>query len=158
MYVKEVEYTDFAGIKRKERHYFNLTESEVLKMEYGEDKSLAQTIKDMMDANDQPAIMRKFDEIISVAYGVRSDDGREFMKSPELTNKFMHSAAYNEIFIQMATDAKEVAAFVNAVIPDMKRVIDAAEKNQEENERYLQEVMSKQNAKPGQAPVVVDMK
>lgn len=157
MYIKEVEYTDFSGIKRKERYYFHLSESEVLKLEYSTDKSLGQTIKDMLDSNDQPAIMRKFDELIALAYGVRSDDGKEFMKSEELTNKFMHSAAYNEIFIEMATDARQVAAFVNAVIPDMKGVIERAEKNQDINMKYLEDLEKAQMAAPGKAPVVVDM-
>ena len=157
MYIKEVEYTDFSGTKRKERFYFHLSESEVLKLEYSTDKSLGQVIKDMLDSNDQPAIMRKFDEIIALAYGIRSADGREFMKSEELTNKFMHSAAYNEIFIEMATDARQVAAFVNAVIPDMKNVIDRAEKNQEINQKYLADLEKAQTAAPGKAPVVVDM-
>lgn len=169
MYAKTVTYVDFKGTKRTETFYFNLSKSEVLKMEYGANESLAERIKRMMDSNNQPEIMRLFDSIMFQAYGERSEDGREFIKSEEISNKFMHSAAYDAIYVELATDARATAEFINHVIPDMQDVIDKAVANQQSNQDYYNKMLEKQakaeqitNAtiqpKPGNAPVVVDMK
>ncbi|MCC8097999.1 MAG: hypothetical protein LIO44_05490, partial [Eubacterium sp.] len=56
-------------------------------------------------------------EIILKAYGEKSDDGRRYIKSDELSETFSQTNAYSELFIELSTDAEAAAAFVNGIIP-----------------------------------------
>lgn len=61
--------------------------------------------------------MDLFKEIIHKSYGVKSPDGRRFMKSPEILEDFLQTEAYSELFVKLATDADEATAFVNGIVP-----------------------------------------
>lgn len=50
------------------------------------------------------------------AYGVKSEDGRRFMKSEEISRSFMESPAYEILFEELVTNDKAAADFVNAVM------------------------------------------
>ena len=42
--------------------------------------------------------MEFFEDLIKKAYGVKSEDGRRFMKSEEISRSFMESPAYEILF------------------------------------------------------------
>ena len=56
-------------------------------------------------------------EIVLKAYGVKSNDGRRFMKSEELTREFSETEAYVNLFMELATDEKAAIAFAEGVMP-----------------------------------------
>ena len=58
-----------------------------------------------------------FKEIILASYGVRSEDGKRFMKSEKAKEEFESSEAFVELFMELATDEKAAADFVNGLIP-----------------------------------------
>ena len=61
-------------------------------------------------------IMEFFEDLITKAYGVKSEDGRRFMKSEEISRSFMESPAYEVLFEELVTNDKAAADFVNAVM------------------------------------------
>lgn len=118
MLKKTIKYTNFNGEAKERDCYFNLTESECAELEASEDNSLSKKMEIVAkDTEDKEATVRIFKEIILKAYGERSADGETFMKSPEIRNKFECSAAFNALFMELATDADKMADFVNRVIP-----------------------------------------
>ena len=52
-----------------------------------------------------------------MAYGVKSDDGKRFIKNERLREEFASSEAYSVLFMEIVTDADAAAKFINAVIP-----------------------------------------
>ena len=56
-------------------------------------------------------------ELILKAYGVKSPDGRRFIKSQELSDEFAQTEAYSELFMELAQDAEKAAEFVNGIVP-----------------------------------------
>jgi hypothetical protein len=53
-----------------------------------------------------------------MAYGIRSDDGRRFMKSEQISKEFSETGAYDEIFMWLITGGdKAVAEFINGIVP-----------------------------------------
>ena len=112
-------YTDFNGIERTEDFYFNLTKTELTKMELTTAGGLAERIQKIVAAQDAPAIMEVFEDLILKAYGVKSPDGKRFEKSKELSAQFAQTAAYDQLFMKLATDADAAAKFVNGIVPDM---------------------------------------
>lgn len=75
------------------------------------------TIKRIVAANNEPEIIKYFKDLVLKAYGEKSADGRRFMKSPEISRAFAETEAYSVLFMELATDAKAAAEFVNGLLP-----------------------------------------
>ena len=117
MIKKTMTYTDFNGVERTEDFYFNLTKAEVLKMEMGVKGGLAEQIKRIVDTKDQPAIIEVFEDLIQKAYGVKTPDGRGFLKRPEDLESFISTQAYSDLYMELATDDVKAAEFINGIVP-----------------------------------------
>ena len=117
MYAVTKTYKDFNGVERTETKLFNLTETEVMEMELGTAGGVAEMLQRIVDAKDQPTIIKFFKEFILKAYGEKSADGKRFVKSKELAEAFSQTEAYSELFMELATDADAAAKFVNGITP-----------------------------------------
>lgn len=117
MLKKTITYTDYNGVERKEDFYFNLTKAEITEMELGTTGGLAEMIQRVVDAQDGPTIMKIFKELILKAYGEKSQDGKRFIKSEEISDAFTQTEAYSILFMELATDAEAAANFVNGIVP-----------------------------------------
>lgn len=117
MLKKTIEYTDYNGEVRKEDFYFNLTKAEVTEMELSKKGGLTEYINRIVASKDSPSIIAIFKEIISKAYGVKSLDGKRFIKNEEVLNEFIQTEAYSELFMELAFDADKAAAFINGIVP-----------------------------------------
>jgi hypothetical protein len=123
--IKEtITYTDYNGVERKEDFYFNLTKAEIMEMEMSTQGGLAELIQRIVAAQDQPAIIKIFKDLIIKAYGVKSPDGKRFIKNAEVVDEFVQTEAFSQLFMKLATDADAAAKFVNGVVPaDMAKQI-----------------------------------
>jgi hypothetical protein len=117
MIKKTITYTDYNGTERKEDFYFNLTKAEVMEMEMSTKGGLAEMINRIIAAQDQPAIIKIFKDLIVKAYGVKSADGKRFMKSQEIIDEFVQTEAFSQLFMELATDADAAGKFVNGIVP-----------------------------------------
>ena len=117
MLKKTITYTDYNGTERTEDFYFNLTKAEVMEMEMSTTGGLAEMIKRLVAEQDQPAIIKIFKELVLKAHGVKSPDGKRFMKSDEIRESFEQTEAYSILFMELATDADAAAKFVNGILP-----------------------------------------
>lgn len=116
--IKEtITYTDYNGVERKEDFYFNLTKAEIMEMEMSTKGGLAEMIQRIVAAQDQPAIIKIFKELIIKAYGVKSPDGKRFIKNAEVVDEFVQTEAFSQMFMKLATDADAAAKFVNGIVP-----------------------------------------
>lgn len=117
MLKKTITYTDYNGVERKEDFYFNLSKAEVMEMELSTTGGLAEMIKRIVAAQDQPAIIKVFKDLILKAYGEKSPDGKRFIKSPELSDAFAQTEAYSILFMELATNDEAAAKFINGIVP-----------------------------------------
>lgn len=120
MYKKTMTYVDFDGNERTEDFYFNLTKAEIMEMEMGTTGGLSAMIQKIVDEQDQPKIIEMFKSLILKAYGVKSPDGKKFMKKVNgvpLAEEFEQTEAYSDLFMLLATDADAAADFVNNTVP-----------------------------------------
>lgn len=117
MFKKTIKYENFNGEEVTEDLYFNLTKAEVLKMELETPGGYAAKLKEMYLKKDIPLLMKYMDEIILDSYGIKSPDGRKFMKSAEIRADFEATNAYSELYMELLTDADKATAFINAVFP-----------------------------------------
>lgn len=119
MLKKTFTYTDYNGVERTEDHYFNLSKAELMEMELSTTGGLAEMINKIVAAQDAPAIVKIFKELVLKAYGQKSPDGRRFIKSKELADEFSQTEAYSQLFMELATNADAAAQFVNGIVPAM---------------------------------------
>lgn len=115
MVKKTITYKDYDGTQRTETFYFNLNRAELAKMQLSEKGGLAAKLTRITETNDVPALTKFFEELIERSYGVKSDDGRRFIKSRELYEEFEQTEAYSQLFMELAQDETKAAAFVNGV-------------------------------------------
>lgn len=117
MLKKTITYTDYNGSERTEDFYFNLSKAESMEMEMSTSGGLSEMIQRIIAAQDMPAIIKIFKDLILKAYGEKSADGKHFVKSEELSKAFSETTAYSELFMELATDADAAAKFVNGIMP-----------------------------------------
>ena len=117
MIKKTITYTDYNDNERTEDFYFNLNQAEVMELELSTSGGLANMITNIINAQDAPAIIKIFKELLLKAYGKKSPDGRRFEKSEALSNEFSQTEAYSKLFMELATDADKAAEFVNGIVP-----------------------------------------
>lgn len=122
MIVKNIEYEDYNGNKRKEDFYFDLSKSELMEMELSQEGGMSKKLELMSQTQNVPDMVKLLKEVILKSYGVKSDDGRRFIKSEQMADDFYHSAAYSELFYELCTDAEKTAAFINGIIPKLDNV------------------------------------
>lgn len=127
MLKKLIKYTDYNGTERQENFYFNLNKTELMEMETEVTGGMRQLLEDMMEKQDVPKIMKAFKTIILKAYGEKSPDGRRFYKSEELSTAFTQTEAYNVLYMELLSDAKKAAAFINALMPEDMRGTEEAD-------------------------------
>lgn len=134
MLKKNIKYTDYNGVERDENFYFNLSESEITRMNFTTEGGLEAFYTRIIAEQDMPRLYKYFEDIVQMSYGIKSLDGKTFDKSPEITRKFVQSPAYDKLIMELIRSADAAAAFCNAIIPQPSN--------------------SKPQVLPGQAPVV----
>lgn len=124
MLFKTITYTDYNGTERTEDFYFNLTEAEVMEMEMSTSGGLAEMINRIVAAQDAPSIIAVFKKLLLKAYGVKSPDGKRFIKSDALSEEFSQTEAYSQLFMELATNSDKASEFVNGIVPKPKKKVE----------------------------------
>ena len=117
MLKKTITYVDYEGNERKEDFYFNLTRAELTMMDLSIPGGINKKLQKISQEMDVPLIMETFKMFILDSYGKISDDGRRFIKSPELKKEFEQTEAYSQLFMEMCTDANAAADFLAGIVP-----------------------------------------
>lgn len=117
MLSKTITYTDYNGLERTEKFYFNLTEAEVAEMELTTEGGLSGMIEKIIETKDVPTLIKIFKDLILRSYGEKSADGRRFIKNDEMREAFTQTEAYSKLFMELAFDADKATEFVNGIAP-----------------------------------------
>lgn len=117
MLKKTITYTDYDGVERTEDFYFNFTEAELMEWQLVTNGGLTNYVQKIVDAKDQPRLITLFKELLLKAYGIKSEDGRRFIKSEKISEEFSQNPAYSILYMELVTDDKLAADFVNGIIP-----------------------------------------
>lgn len=132
MLKKTVTYTDYNGIERTEAFYFHYNEAEILDMEMSTEGGFAERIQKIIDAKDQVSLMQVIKKFVIDAYGVKSEDGKRFIKNDTVRTEFLESPAYSQIWMELVMDDEIAADFINNVIPSgMKEKLESLIKARE---------------------------
>lgn len=120
MFTKKITYTDFAGETRTETFQFNMSKAEVVEWQYSIKGGIHSLFEKIVNDNDQPALISMIKDLIRRSYGEKSLDGRKFEKKRNgvpLFDDFEATPAYEALFMELITDDKEAANFINGLMP-----------------------------------------
>lgn len=131
MIKKTISYTDYDGNERVENFYFNMSKPELIEWQASESGGLEKKIEKISQEQDIKKIIELMKEIIQKSYGIKSDDGKRFIKNQEILDEFIQSEAYSELFMELATNSDAASEFINGILP--KGLVEEAKKLQEEN-------------------------
>lgn len=117
MIKKTVTYKDFDGNERTEDFYFHLTEQELTEWELSVDGGLSGVLTRIINSKDNRKLVEIFKDLLIRSYGVKTPDGRGFVKNEDVLNDFKYTQAFSDIYMELATNDKAASEFVNGIIP-----------------------------------------
>lgn len=130
MIKRTINFTDFDGNKQEEVAYFNMTRTELLAYSFDLPDDLTEELKDpekvnfeevgarLIDKMGRAGIFNFVKDLVFRAYGMKSEDGRRFIKSEQLSTEFTQTLAYDEFIIDLFSgDGSKASEFINGLIP-----------------------------------------
>lgn len=117
MYKKLIVYKDYNGNERKEFFYFNLTKVELSKWEVDTSGGMREVLENIIKTQDRKGLVELFDDVIRRSYGEKSSDGKYFMKSEEILQRFISTEAYTTLFMELASNDTAASEFINGIMP-----------------------------------------
>jgi hypothetical protein len=137
MLKETIHFTDFNGDAQTTVEYFNLTKNEIIDLENSIEGGLANMMRRVEDNPTLGGILDLLKKLTHASYGLKSDDGKYFDKSPEITNRFIRSAFYDDFLFDLVdNDAAKGLAFIKGIIP--AQLLDAAERQLATNQASAQ--------------------
>lgn len=106
--------------KITEDWYFNLDVGEVAEMMMLEGEDLEVKLKQIGESQDKKQIFSFFKDMLTRSVGkqVKLDSGRVvFRKNNDIREEFFGGGAYSSFFMQLVTDEKLAADFINRIMP-----------------------------------------
>ena len=116
MLKKTITYTDYDGLERTEEFRFNLTKAELMDMELTTVGTFSKLMQKIIDEKDMVRLAKYFKELILKSYGVKSDDGKRFIKSQELSEAFSQTEAYSELYMELLSNSEYAVKFIQESI------------------------------------------
>ena len=113
MLKKTITYTDYDGNVRNEDFYFNLTKAELMEMDLAEAGGLEEMLTRIISLRDTAKIISVFKDIILKSVGIKSPDGRKFIKNQEIRDDFSQTEAFSDLYMEHDSNG-------NFVIPEGK--------------------------------------
>lgn len=135
MICKTIKYVDYFGDDREVKAYFHLNASELTDFLFdigGKTGNYEDAIRSIIESEDRQYVVNMIKQIILKSYGIRSDDGQEFLKEDPITcvqhyKKFMQSAAFEQLYTELYSDESVLSEFISGVLPaDMQKDVQKA--------------------------------
>ncbi len=117
MLKREITYEDFNGESATDIFYFNISKPELIEMDVEHEEGMGAWLKRVVATKDHKSLLKEFKELVLLAYGQKSDDGKRFVKSDQIREEFSQTAAYQELFMELATNDGAAAEFLIGALP-----------------------------------------
>lgn len=109
MLKQQVTYEDFDGNTQTETLYFNLNRMELISFQkrYGSE-NMENYINKLIEEKQIEPMYDLLNDFVLTAYGVKSEDGKRFIKNDEIREEFKQSLAYEALIEDFHDDSRKV--------------------------------------------------
>ena len=132
MFKDTITYTSYTDGKQKTKDfYFNLTKADIISISAALPGGIDGFLERLNDEPRAEDVIDVFEKIILKAYGKRTADNK-FIKSKELSEEFMASDAYSELFIKFINNENDyvdkfLAGTINVSMDEIKKLGESEE-------------------------------
>lgn len=145
MLKQTVTYENFDGQQVTEDLYFNITKTELAdQIDKADEIASLQTMLSgparELSVSEVKRILEVVKWLLKLSYGVRSDDGKRFIKGEHIWTEFTQTAAYDAFLFSLFSQPEKAVQFMVGVVPSdlrgdveretMKRMNDFKEQGQ----------------------------
>jgi hypothetical protein len=116
MIKEKITYQDFLGEERTEEFHFNLSTAELTELQFA-NGGFQEYLTRIVESKDIAEILKAFKNLLRMAYGTKTADGRGFIKREEDWLAFISSEAYSILLMKLLADPEWAANFFNAMVP-----------------------------------------
>ena len=118
MFIDTIEYEDFNGNAQKQEVFFNLSKMEALELEAAYPNGYSEMLSEVAERENMIEILNAFKDIVKLAYGIKSEDGKRFIKSEEAFKEFEESPVYDEFMMKLMTEEDYALDFILGTLPN----------------------------------------
>jgi hypothetical protein len=122
MIIKTLTFKNFLGEQETSDFYFNMSEGELTLMQVRAIDQKHESFTDKLDKIAKglqgAALADVIEELVLKSYGVKSTDGKLFVKNPQILESFTASGAYSVLITELFSIEGSLTEFVNGVVPD----------------------------------------
>lgn len=122
--IKDITYTDLNGDTQTERAWFRLSALELNELNDMYDGKTDKLLDKAIKNKDTSFIAKYLKDVIVLAYGVKSEDGKKLVKTSEIREAFDGSLVFDEIYTELLLNPEEVERFIEGITP--KEVMEQA--------------------------------
>lgn len=121
-----VNYTDFDDNAQSTVIHLHLSKRELLDLNIEDKQSRFEVLQKIFEqgeigskalANAVKEYVSIFEEIILLAYGIRSEDGQRFVKSDAIREDLPNTAWYGDWLFELAQDPERMASILQQLVP-----------------------------------------
>lgn len=119
MFSDIITYEDFNGGTQSQQLFFNISKMEGLDLEASHPEGYSVYLQEIVDRGEVKEILGVFKEIVKLSYGVKSEDGKRFVKSEEAYQDFVDSPAYDEFMMKLLSESDYALNFILGALPNV---------------------------------------
>lgn len=117
MFKDTISYVDFNGNAQSQDVYFNLSKNELMEIQFSIDEGYDVYLTKALEGGNKAKLYSAMVHLIDKAYGIKSEDGQRFIKSPELIAEFKETPIYDVLMTKILTDDNYFNTFVTGMMP-----------------------------------------
>ena len=121
MLTKTITYTDYNGVEKTEDFRFNLSKLEMLDLSLSmsdtDEENVRTKMEKYLDEKNYKPVIEILKKLVLKAYGVKSEDGKRFEKSEELSTAFSQHPAFEVLIFEMMQNPEVASNFMINLIP-----------------------------------------
>lgn len=155
MFITTVKYKDFKGNERTTELCFNLTKSELRKIETESEVPMSNALSKVYNnKDDKAALVKTISDFVHMSYGELTNDGIGFIKKKSdgtlLVDEFMQTAAYDAFMNKLYDEDHMIIDFCMGIMPSdiQEQIKKEALKSDPELEKILNRSVTSENAAP----------
>lgn len=123
MLKQRVKYEGFDGEIIEEDLYFNLTRMDLIELNDRYDsKDMAAYMDKIVKEKNVKELYRVLKDIVLMAYGVKSEDGKRFIKNQTVKDEFAESLAFAQLIEDFHETETAMSDFVTGITKQIKGI------------------------------------
>lgn len=157
---KDITFTNFNDEQVTKTFFFHLSKADLIRMEVEMPGGLSGYLTQIVEAQNDQALMSVMEKLILDSYGIKSEDGMRFIKNQDVRDAFQQTNAYSELLMELCTDEDAANQFVQGIVPhnlksDLARIAAKQQAKKEHTDPEYAEILKESSDETLEGPASV---